>query len=102
MEELGYDPREKTITKTRVSPFYQTDLESYLREKEITEIVVAGVATDLAVSSITRDAHDRDLAVTVVADACGTISRDHHEAALIAIAKLGNVLTTSEVIKPQL
>lgn len=102
MEELGYDPREKTITKTRVSPFYQTDLESYLNEKGITEIVVAWVATDLAVSSITRDAHDRDIFVTVIGDACATISRDHHEAALIAIAKLGNVLDTSELINSPL
>lgn len=102
MEELGYDPREKTITKTRVSPFYQTDLEAYLNEKGITEIVVAGVATDLAVSSITRDAHDRDIVVTVIGDACATISHDHHEAALIAIAKLGNVLETSEFINSPL
>ena len=97
IEELGYNPKEKTITKTRVSPFYNTDLEEYLRKKGITEIVVAGVATDLAVSSITRDAHDRDFHITVVRDACATISRDHHEAALIAIAKLWKVINTSDI-----
>lgn len=98
IEELGYHGDEKTITKTRISPFYNTDLESYLREKGITELIIAGVATDLAVSSITRDAHDRDFHITVVGDACATISRDHHEAALIAIAKLGTVVNTQDFI----
>jgi nicotinamidase-related amidase len=51
LEELEYSDKEKTITKIRMSPFYQTDLEAYLREKRIDEIVLAGVATDLAISS---------------------------------------------------
>ena len=98
LAELGHTPAEKTITKTRVSPFYQTDLEDYLRTKWIEEVVVAGVATDLAVSSIARDLHDRDFRFTVVSDACGTISREHHEAALISIGKLGTIHTTNEII----
>lgn len=97
LDELGYDPSEKTITKTRVSPFYETDLESYLREQGITEVVVAGVATDLAVSSMTAEAHDRDFGVTVIADACGTVSIEHHEAALIRIGKLAKVKNTRDI-----
>ena len=54
---------------------------------------MAGVATDLAVSSITRDAHDRDIMITVISDACATISLEHHKAALIGIGKLANVMT---------
>ncbi len=98
LTELGHDPSEKTITKTRVSPFYRTDLDEYLRAQWIEEVFVAGVATDLAVSSIVRDLHDRDYHFTVVSDACATTSIEHHDAALIAIRKLGNVQTTTEVI----
>ena len=98
VKELGYKSEEKTITKTRVSPFYKTDLEDYLRENWITEIIVAWVATDLAVSSITRDAHDRDITTTVISDACGTVSREHHDAALIGIGKLATVMTTEDFI----
>ncbi len=98
LEELGYDAWEKTITKTRVSPFYQTDLESYLKERWISEIIIAGVATDLAVSSIVRDAHDRDIIATVISDACATISLEHHEAALVSISKLANVKQTTEYL----
>ncbi len=93
IEPLGYSKNEKTITKTRVSPFYKTELGDYLRTQWITEMVVAGVATDLAISSIARDAHDRDFSITVISDACGTISLEHHEAALIGIWKLANIQT---------
>ncbi len=99
LSELDHRDEEMTFTKIRVSPFYQTDLEKYLREQGIDTIIVAWVATDLAVSSITRDAHDRDFRVTVVADACATISQEHHDAALIAIAKLGTVVGTEELLK---
>lgn len=98
MDMLNHTDDEKTITKTRISPFYNTDLEEYLREKGIEEIIIAGVATDLAVSSATRDGHDRDFKVVVVADACATISLEHHEAALIAIAKLWMVKNTSDFL----
>lgn len=97
LDELGYDPTEKTITKTRVSPFYETDLESYLREQGIEEVVIAGVATDLAVSSMTGEAHDRDFRVTVIVDACGTTSLEHHEAALIRIGKLAQIKNTRDI-----
>jgi nicotinamidase-related amidase len=98
VEGVGYDPSEKTFTKTRISSFYKTGLEEYLQERGITEIVVSWVTTDLAVSSITRDAHDRDILTTVISDACATISIEHHDAALIGIAKLANVMTTAEFL----
>jgi nicotinamidase-related amidase len=99
LEELDYRVTEKTFTKTRVSPFYQTGLEAYLREKWIAEIIIAGVATDLAVSSIARDAHDRDIECTVISDACATISIEHHEAGLVGIAKIARIITASEYLQ---
>lgn len=91
LRELEHDPWEKTITKTRISPFYNTDLEKYLKEKGITEVVLTGVATDLAISSMAWDAHDRDFLVTVLADACWTVSRDHLESACIRLRKIAHV-----------
>lgn len=96
VEELDYQPNEKTITKTRISPFYKTGLEEYLREQWIDELIIAWVATDLAVSSIARDAHDRDFTPIVISDACATISDDHHAAALISIGKVAQVMKTDE------
>lgn len=98
LEELDYQSTEKTFTKTRVSPFYKTWLEEYLKEKWIVEIIISGVATDLAISSITRDAHDRDITPIIISDACGTISLEHQNAALIGISKLGTIHTTEEFL----
>lgn len=98
MEELDYSAEEKTITKTRISPFYKTGFQAYLQEKWITEIIIAGVATDLAISSIARDAHDRDIPAIIIADACATISDEHHTAALISIGKVARVMTTAGII----
>lgn len=98
IKELDYLTTERTFTKIRVSPFYKTWLEEYLKEKWINEIIVSWVATDLAVSSIARDAHDRDITPIVISDACGTISLEHHNAALIGISKLGAVLTTEQFL----
>lgn len=97
LSELDHIDAEKTITKTRISPFYKTELEEYLHSRWIEELFVAWVATDLAVSSIARDLHDRDYVFTVVSDACGTVSLEHHEASLIAIGKLWNITTTLEL-----
>ena len=98
LEELEYSEKEKTITKTRVSPFYETDLEKYLRDRRIDEIILAWVATDLAISSGVWDAHDRDFRVTVIEDACATISREHHESALIRIGKLASIMKTHTLL----
>jgi nicotinamidase-related amidase len=55
------------FTKTRISAFRGTGLEIALRSLGTLEIELAGVATDLAVQSAARDAHDMDFVVTVVA-----------------------------------
>lgn len=102
LEELDYHPKEKTITKTRISPFYKTELEEYLITIWGKEVYIAWVATDLAVSSIARDLHDRDYSFTVVSDACGAASLEDHTAALIAIEKIGNLKTTAEIIQTNL
>jgi nicotinamidase-related amidase len=62
--------REKVITKNRISPFYKTDLDEFLKLKAADELVVGGIMTNLCVRSAISDAYDRDLAITVVKDIC--------------------------------
>ena len=80
-----------SITKTRVSAFFATDLESLLRLHDVTSITLAGVATDLAVEAAARDAHDRDFQVRVASAACGASSVDEHQAALRTMQKFAEV-----------
>ena len=81
-----------TMDKKRLSAFYGTPLEATLRALDVTSIVIAGVATDLAVQSAARDAHDRDFEVFVAADSCAAASEEDHLHALSNISKFASVL----------
>jgi nicotinamidase-related amidase len=68
--ELNPLPGEKVITKHRISPFFNTDLDEFLRSVGADEVVIGGIMTNLCVRSAVADAYDRDLKVTVVKDVC--------------------------------
>lgn len=61
---------EVVVTKKRVSAFAGSDLELVLRAHEVTDLVLAGIATSGVVLSTVREAADRDYALTVLADLC--------------------------------
>lgn len=79
------------IVKKRISAFFGTGLDETLKSLGVTDLFIAGVATDLAVQSAARDAHDRDYAVTIVASSCAAASDADHEAALATLAKFAKV-----------
>lgn len=80
------------IVKKRISPFYGTSLALTLRSLGISDLVIAGVATDIAVQSAARDAHDRDFRVLVAADCCAAATQSDHEQALANISKFATVV----------
>jgi nicotinamidase-related amidase len=80
------------IVKKRISAFHGTSLELALRSLGVTDIIIAGVATDLAVQSAARDAHDRDFGVEIAADACAAASDDDHDSALKTMAKFAGII----------
>ncbi|MCG3165611.1 MAG: Isochorismatase family protein YecD [Bacteroidia bacterium] len=88
---------EKVIVKRRVSAFYGTDLEVILRAKGISTVYLSGVATDLAIESAARDAHDRDFNVIVVSDCCAAANDDDHNKSLITLQKISSVKKLSEI-----
>ncbi len=92
-------PGEMVVTKHRVSPFYGTSLDLILRNNDVTHVVIAGCATDMAVQAAARDAHDRDYAVKVVADCCIAASRDDHDGALRLMSKIAQVQNFLDVLK---
>lgn len=80
------------LRKTRVSAFYNTPLESLLRNCGITTVSIAGVATDLAVEAAARDAHDRDFLVKIHSRACGAATIDDHERSLMTMSKFAEII----------
>ena len=56
------------ISKYKISPFYETNLEENLRG--VDELVVCGILTNLCVRSAVQDAYDRDFNIKVIKDCC--------------------------------
>jgi nicotinamidase-related amidase len=77
--DIAQVPGEAVIVKRRGSAFAGTDLETILRARGTTEIVLAGVATSGVVLHTLIDATDRDYAVTVLRDGCADPEPDIHD-----------------------
>jgi nicotinamidase-related amidase len=91
-------PAEKVILKRRYSGFYQTDLELTLRCLGVTEVVIAGVLTNVCPYATAVDAFMRDLDVYYLADGTAAHNRRLHVAALQNLAAwCGAVVTVAEV-----
>lgn len=77
--------------KNRISAFYKTPLQDFLDKENIETLLVGGVATDIAVESAVRDAHDRNFKVIVMEDLCAAASQEDHESALKHLAKMAQI-----------
>lgn len=78
-------PGDIVVSKLRLSAFYGTPLEIYLRAWRIETVVLAGVATNGAVLATALDAVSRDLYSLVVLDATAGTTAEHHTAALTVL-----------------
>ncbi|MCP9759660.1 cysteine hydrolase [Aquitalea sp. S1-19] len=84
-------PGETIILKRRVNAFYGTALDLLLRNMRCERLLIAGCATDLAVQSTVRDAHDRDYRVTVLGGFCIAASDADHDDTLRLLARVALV-----------
>lgn len=66
---------ELVARKRSAGPFYETDLETELRSRDIEWVVVTGIATEYCVNSTSRAALSLGFGVTLVADAHTTVDR---------------------------
>jgi nicotinamidase-related amidase len=76
---LARRPGEPVLVKRRASAFSGTDLALLLRAREVTHLVLAGVATSGSVLSTLREAADQDYELTVLSDACTDHDDEVHE-----------------------
>lgn len=79
------------IHKNRVSAFYNTQLDYVLQTHSITHVMLAGCASDLAINSTARDAHDRDYKVTILSSCCIAANNEDHDDSLRLLEKIAEV-----------
>ena len=64
--------KESIIIKHFANSFLQTELESKLKEKGITKVVVVGMMTHMCIDATVRAAVDLGYETTLIEDACAT------------------------------
>ncbi len=78
-----------------VEPASGKSLASWLRERGITDVSIAGIATDFCVRATVLDALREGFAVTVLADLCAAVSPEGGAEALEEMASAGALLQPS-------
>ena len=96
LTELEYLSNELIIVKNAVNPFHSTNLDHVLRAQNINELFIAGVSTDVAIQSCTRDAHDRGYKVNVIGDCCASGNIELHKSSLEMLSYFGKVISSNE------
>ena len=97
-----FEPQEGdlTLVKDRFSAFMATDLATLLQERGMRTVIVAGLITDVCVSSTARDTFQLDFLTVTLADCTATDSLARHEASLATIAEVfGRVCRVDEVLE---
>ena len=94
---LGMRAGDWLVTKHRVSPFYATDLDAYLRANGIQRIFCSGVSTQAVVQATVRDGHDRDYAMVLLEDCCAAHSAEEHRNSIGSLGRFCKVITSSQV-----
>jgi nicotinamidase-related amidase len=76
--DIAPRPGDTVVTKRRGSAFSGSDLDLVLRARDINDLVLTGIATSGVVLHTACHANDRDLGLTILADACVDMDPDVH------------------------
>lgn len=99
-DSVAPGPDDKVICKNRYSAFHGTDLADVLRSREVEEVVISGVMTNICCESTARDAFFRDIWVRFVADATASVTEEMHVATLLNLAyAFAEVCLTEDVLR---
>ena len=94
---LGMIEEDLIVNKKRVSAFSGSDLEMILRAKNISHLVLTGIATSGVVLSTLREAFDKDYQLTVLSDGCADADEEVHQFLIQKLfSKQGDVMTIDD------
>jgi nicotinamidase-related amidase len=82
---------EPVVDKPGKGAFYATDLESMLRNRGITSLVVTGVTAEVCVQTTVREANDRGFECLVLSDCIASYFPEFYEMTLKMIKAQGGI-----------
>lgn len=100
VDELDQHPTDHLVTKHSPGAFIGTNLDSYLRSRNVTQIFLTGVSTNSGVEATARSAYDFGYNVAVVIDAIS--DRDlalHNDRVENFFPRIAETDTTENVLK---
>jgi len=98
VDELAPTDVDVVLDRTRMSVFNGTSIDNMLRNLGVTNLVVVGAWTNMAVEHTIRDAADYGYTVSVVSDATSSLSAEWQHAALnFALTNIATITDTASV-----
>jgi len=91
-EKIHISEKDIILDKTRVNAFYKTELDSILKENNISDLYFCWVATDLAIESAVRDWHDRDYNCFVLEKCCVASDIETHKNSIKNLEKISKII----------
>jgi nicotinamidase-related amidase len=97
--ELAPDDNEIVIHKPSYGAFYDTPLQTILRNMNRDTVVICGALTNFCCGATARQAYERGFKVVVLSDATATDDMDLHEPELMVLRKgFARVMTAAEIL----
>lgn len=92
IDALAPAPGEIVVDKPGKGAFYATSLDATLRERGITQLVFAGVTTEVCVQTSMREANDRGYDCLLIEEATASYFPAFREATLAMIRSQGGIV----------
>lgn len=90
--ELEPLKEEYIVNKPGKSAFYNTNLDSHLKKRKISHLIIGGVTTEVCVQTTSRDANDHGYEVCVLEDGCASYFPEYHKTTCNMIASQGGIV----------
>jgi nicotinamidase-related amidase len=97
--ELNQQASDIVVTKRTWGAFASTDLEAQLKALDVTQVVIAGVATGTGVESTARQAYEQGFNVALALDAMTDLRPEAHDYSIKNVfPRLGETGTSQQII----
>ena len=91
IDELKPAPGEPVVDKPGKGAFYATDLDSMLKNRDIRQLIVCGVTTEVCVNTTVREANDRGYDCLVLEDCVASYFPEFQRVGIAMIKAQGGI-----------
>lgn len=100
VDELTPEPGDLIVEHGKSSGFFESNLKSVLDQHGIDTVVIAGLATNIAVEHTLRDAIQHGYRTILIEDCCYSSSPEYHDASVLTMKVLAaDVITVDEFMQ---